>query len=58
MGVVIQMYGYPFILLALSSILKKLGCNVENASNGKVGVEMVIDKVKHGNSYEIGRAHV
>ncbi len=36
----------PFIQFAFSTLLTKLGCAVEKASNGKIAVEMVMERLK------------
>ena len=43
----------PFIQVALSSLLSKLGCVVEKASNGKIAVEMVNKKISKENKYDL-----
>ena len=44
----------PFIQIALGGLLKRLGCTVDKASNGQLGVDMIINKVNQGE--QIGRA--
>ena len=43
----------PFIQLAVSNILIKLGCNVDKASNGKMSVDMVKEKFENGDQYDM-----
>ncbi len=38
----------PYIQLAIGSLLTRLGCKVDKASNGEIGVEMVSKKLKDG----------
>ena len=43
----------PFIQIALGGLLKKLGCTVDKASNGQLGVDMIINKINQGEPYSI-----
>lgn len=43
----------PFIQLTLGSLLKKLGCNVDKASNGRISVNMVNKKLIEGEQYDL-----
>ena len=43
----------PFIQLALTVLLKKLGCIVDKASNGQIGVNMVANQLEKSNPYDI-----
>ena len=43
----------PFIQIAISTILKKLGCDVDKASNGKTAIEKVKQKEYEGSQYDI-----
>ena len=43
----------PFIQLALSTLLSKLGCKVDKASNGKIAIDMVQKKQNAWDQYEM-----
>ena len=43
----------PFIQLALGSLLDKLGCITDKASNGKQGIEMINRSAVDGQPYDI-----
>ena len=43
----------PFIQLALESSLKKLGCLVDKAGNGKIALNMINNKLNQGQPYDL-----
>ena len=43
----------PFIQLTLGTLLKKLGCKVDKASNGRISVSMVNEKLLQGKEYDL-----
>lgn len=43
----------PFASLALCSMLKKLGCDVDKAANGQIGVETVSSRAKQNLFYDL-----